>query len=1087
MTGHGRGPATAQQVPHIANIYLSQMTNGCGVGRLCWVVLGALVLACASALALMGHLSSAGITYVDGDWSIDEDTTLSNGTWWVSGNVTVGAGTLRLEGAALVLASDGVRELRVNYSARVLGRDSVLRGAGGELHVELMGAGEFHDCTLSALGDGYYDAGIRSIGGNLVLDGCTLMGEESLLSSSTSLQVRACRFEGFHDNGLSWRSSGTNPQDPCVTVEASTFNGLDHGTAIKMAGPGEKDPDWSVRVAGCTISNVTYSVDVQGFGGHGHLTLENNTARDCLGGLQMRGAGRAVVLRGNHWVGSTYDAGMHIVLADSGVPAISDETIKGGSLDIVGGSEPITLRNISVEHWGTAVVCSAAHVDIIGSTINPTGDGFSSEGGALIHLSGCVHSHRAVVEKGTSGEVRETVPLIVRSVSWQEGTPICGGSIAFVDPAGMVAGGLGFPVPAQTVLTSWLVTENGTYRPEVARVHYENGLPVVFLGSNITIGFEGPVDIVVYDECAPDISTESPCPDTVLGSSTIVVAGEVWEFGAGMGTVSVRIDGGDWTPVALDQGRAWTTTLVDVPDGVHNITVLAVDRAGNSGTRTVWNVTMDATRPPIEIMEPRPWVNCVAVWLQGRTEVGASVTINGTPVHVGAEGGFRLWVGLLDGPNGFEVHAVDRAGNSNATTYTVVLDTAPPRIVVLGPPEGSWTCSGTVTVRGTTDEPADVTVCGVRASVRATSFVAAVTAAEGPLVIEVTAVDQATNSASTSILVHIDLTAPAIDIASPGDDHITSVPRVQVIGSAHDVGDIALTVRGEPVDIESGAWRTTLDLTDGWNVITVLAVDVAGNRADRTLRVLLDRTAPTIWASIPLGPDVLLDRAGGLVTGRRAANVSVGVDERGTLRVADMDAVEILAGDQTFEVGLGPGTNLIVVNFTDAAGNCAREVRLWIVKDVVPPPIKLTSPRNGTTTEGTWVELVGATEAGATLTVGGKAVEVGADGGFQARVDLAPGPNTITITAADGFGNEANATVRVVRLEAATGPSSGGGPKGATVAVALLIAGLVVLVVLLSRSRSRGRPAAPRGGGGAPPGDAAAVPSGAGVRVRRGR
>jgi hypothetical protein len=335
--------------------------------------------------------------------------------------------------------------------------------------------------------------------------------------------------------------------------------------------------------------------------------------------------------------------------------------------------------------------------------------------------------------------------------------------------------------------------------------------------------------------------------------------------------------------------------------------------------------------------------------------------------------------------------------------------------------------------------------------------------------------------------VYIDQTVPSIDIASPEEDLVTSEPCIKVIGRVHDIGGITLYVQGEPIDIQGGAWRATVNLTDGWNVITVIARDVAGNSASRTFRVLLDRTPPSLLASFPLGPDILPGPSGGLVTGRCIANMSVGVSEGGILRVTGMDPVEVRIGDTTLGVDLAPGKNCFIVNFTDSAGNSAREVRIFIVRDVVPPEIHLTSPGNDTAVMQTWVDVAGATEAGASLTIDGHRVEVGADGAFRVRIGLAPGWNSINITATDRFGNSANATVRVERKEDGLGPSASGVKGGATVAVALLVAVLVVLIFLVSRTRGKERRAHRQFGDDVPSKGNGEAPGGVGVRVRRGR
>ena len=1055
-----------------------------GLGRLC--LLMGMAIACGATIALIACIAGASTTRVDGDWCIDGDTALANGTWYINGSLTVGTGTLRLEGAELIFTSPSQeRVLLVDSPARVVGRDSVIRGAEGWLRVEVHGAAEFINCSFSHLSG----TGISSAQGKLVLERCDLSDGNTLVSSSTTLRMSGCTLEGFW-HGVSWQCSGAGAADLSVMIEDSTFaGGSVDSIDIVLGGPETASVDWDVTVRGCTLLGARYPIVVNGFTAYGNVTVENNTAEDCTHGAWLRAAGTAVRLSGNTWAGNPYEAGLNIEVASTGAPTILNETILGGScgLSVSGGSEPVSVLGLRVDGSIVGVACSAAHVDLREAWIVANSTDFTAEVGGCIHLHDCEHSRRALVQPWTKGEVRELVPLRIDSVSWQDGSPAYGYEVLFSDPdTGFEVGRMEFPVPRTVDLTSWLVDQSAISAPKRAWGVLADPDWWHFYSDPFAIGGAPSIDLVVYDRSSPIVLVYKPSTGSLHGGSTIEVSGEVWDYGTGMGSVLLRIDLGDWGPPETVQGRYWSTVLKSVPDGTHLIEVLATDRAGNENLVSLCNVTMDSTPPFIQISSPAHWVKDVSALLAGVTEVGTRVTVNGASVHVDGEGNFMQWVGLVDGPNALEIVAIDRIRNYNSTIYTVVLDTVAPVITIERPGDGSWTWSSSIDVAGGTDEETCVTVNDMVGGSWSHSFYVTINGTEGLFPIEVAAVDRAGNAAARSVVVHIDQTPPSIDIATPADGLVTSDARMLTVGRVHDAGPVNLTVQGDPVDLVAGSWSAWIDLIEGWNVISVIAEDAAGNRASRTLRVLLDTEAPRILASIDAGPDVVPGPGGVLVTGLRTVDVLVVVYEWGVLRVTGRDDIEVGPGESEVPVGLSPGRNSIGVNFTDLAGNVAEGARIAIVLDVVPPELHLTSPKDGSRTTDATMGIVGETEPGASLTVNGEPVEVNQTGRFSAHVHLDMGESTISLTATDRWGNAANLTVRVERMEAPSAPQERQG-AGLSLAAGLVVGVLAVLVVLLARTRGRKRPAVPRGGGDAPPGGTAGMPGGIGVRVRRGR
>lgn len=73
--------------------------------------------------------------------------------------------------------------------------------------------------------------------------------------------------------------------------------------------------------------------------------------------------------------------------------------------------------------------------------------------------------------------------------------------------------------------------------------------------------------------------------------------------------------------------------------------------------------------------------------------------------------------------------------------------------------------------------------------------------------------------------------------------------------------------------------------------------------------------------------------------------------------------------------------------------------------DDTPPYLTLLSPGSGVIATRPEIEVLGATEGDATLTLNGAPLDIGGDGSFLTVVALAPGDNTLTVRATDPAGN----------------------------------------------------------------------------------
>jgi len=228
---------------------------------------------------------------------------------------------------------------------------------------------------------------------------------------------------------------------------------------------------------------------------------------------------------------------------------------------------------------------------------------------------------------------------------------------------------------------TWSFTYDGAPRSLTGvGVDYTFNLPGVYtvvLTVEDAVGLSDSASkaITVMDTSAPT-TTGSPDPVppanrlyTVVVQVFFTVSGER----PGDYTTYFRVNGGQWSTftgsLAFGDGLA-------LGDGTYRIDYYSQDGAGNKeATRSIDAFTVDATAPTFSEMDPptTPYTTKEPTHvIKGRTEVGASLTINGAAVTVGPDGRFSLNATLEKGENSFTIIAKDPAGHQ--TDKTVVID-----------------------------------------------------------------------------------------------------------------------------------------------------------------------------------------------------------------------------------------------------------------------------------------------------------------------------------------------------------------------------------------------------------------------------
>jgi len=166
------------------------------------------------------------------------------------------------------------------------------------------------------------------------------------------------------------------------------------------------------------------------------------------------------------------------------------------------------------------------------------------------------------------------------------------------------------------------------------------------------------------DTIPPQIVVIFPQDNSVLNSKTLVVKGAV-DVGS-----TVMVNGNAATIDGLGNFEA----SVEVLSSPQIINISATDPAGNSSQK-VLTVYLDTTPPNLIVVKPVMFqqVSKLPLIIEGITEKGAKVTVNGDSAEVREDGVFSY--SLLNLSEGqfavIEVIAIDEAGNSTKKTVSV--------------------------------------------------------------------------------------------------------------------------------------------------------------------------------------------------------------------------------------------------------------------------------------------------------------------------------------------------------------------------------------------------------------------------------
>ena len=506
----------------------------------------------------------------------------------------------------------------------------------------------------------------------------------------------------------------------------------------------------------------------------------------------------------------------------------------------------------------------------------------------------------------------------------------------------------------------------------------------------------------------------------------------------GSSTFQCQMDTGGYSGCTTPKSYAGLTA------GSHTFSVKATDTAGNTdATPASYTWMIDLTAPDTS-MTAQP--------VNPSNATSASFSFSGSDAESGLasfgcqldNGGYsscsspKAYGSLGQGGHTFEVRAVDRAGNTDATpaNYTWTIDlTAPDTSITAKPvnPSNSTSASFSFSsTEGSSTFQCQMDMGGYSACTTPKSYTGLT---EGSHTFSVKATDAAGNTDATpaSYTWTIDITAPDLSISTLSDGAWTNNLTLNISGTATDsVGMNTLMINGVSAALNSdNTFSHAVILLLGANVITTVAKDLAGNETTDIRTINYDSAGPVLDITAPA--DNSKTKAAGVT-------VSGTVDETSTVTASlngDLPVPAIMIGNSfSYDIIFRYGLNTIELAATDRAGNTTTGKRT-VTFDNQNPSLSITDPAQDIATDASPMAITGTvtdlTIPTVTMTVdGGPAQTLTATNGiFNASVTFTTEKTyVIVVTATDEAGNISTVTRNIIYDMG--GPLTTASPAGGT-------------------------------------------------------
>lgn len=548
---------------------------------------------------------------------------------------------------------------------------------------------------------------------------------------------------------------------------------------------------------------------------------------------------------------------------------------------------------------------------------------------------------------------------------------------------------------------------------------------------------------VTVDNDAPSVSFSAPAQNALV-SDTVNVEATANDSLSPLSSITLTDSNGQvGSEGSSPASFSWDSSTVS--EGTQTLNIEATDQQGNTAT-TTRTVTVDNSAPSSLDITSHSGGDQVS----GTVNLTASATdtndvtytfeIDGTSVGSNKMGDVS-WntTNFSDGTVTLEVIAEDDAGNSTSTSINLTVDNGDPTASITDPNDGE-TASGDVAVNATSSD-ATTSVTSFTLSIDGTQVTSTSGSdinytwdsdngswSDGPHTLTVEATDELGNTASESISVTLDNTAPTASFSSPGSGDIVG-GTIDVTADASDGGSGLSTLTLEDNNGQIGSvssapntfsWDTTR-VDDGSRTLTLTATDNEGNTTTETLMVTVDNTVP---ANVQFNTP-----ADGSVVSGTAVTVEIQGNDNQTsvdaLELRDSSGIPIdsdnMNNPATFSwdsTSVSDGQQSLTAVAYDEAGNTT-STSISVTVDNTAPGLTISNPSNNADVTDTVSISASASEptssvASMEIKIDGTTVNTASSSnsiGYSWDSTTEPdGMHTVTVSATDTAGNTASET-----------------------------------------------------------------------------
>ncbi len=675
----------------------------------------------------------------------------------------------------------------------------------------------------------------------------------------------------------------------------------------------------------------------------------------------------------------------------------------------------LKMNGVGVNSFGMEANTGCT-IKVYDSDITNIGQAYRTFGGGITSINSTptaaiseAFSDKGQIDIGWYGHVKTT---------WQNGVAAPNATVKFQDKNGTVmntvttdgTGNADMELIQTTVMKSGVYDRN-TYNIQAAL----NGM-TGRTGADVTTNMVGAksITVMLQDTSAPELNITYPKEGNFLNTTDLTVSGNFSDTGSGIGGVILQAVPG----VAVGSGKTsysgFIFSLVNIPQGFYHIFVNVTDVSGNMHSEQV-NVTIDRTVPTLTITKPAGLYSQTKTFnLNGTTEIGAKVTVNGTNV-TNVNGTFGSQLTLPDGEHNIIVTSTDAAGNKAVVTKKVIVDTVPPTLTC-DVANGTWISTTKFVLKGTSDGATvkyKSAVGEVNNSMdviqRLYSF--NLTLVEGANKMLLTATDLAGLSTTLELTINVDTVLPVLTLISPAGTGTFYTNKTTVVfsGKATDLNLQSVTVNGLSTTFDTmGNFTANIVLSAGPHTVTINASDKAGNIAKFNVAMVVDILIERVKITSP--PD-------GSITKLNQVTVTGTIDD--PLAKLKLGSTNVTNNNGTFTgtATLVVGINTITMTATDLAGNVGTtSIKVTYDNEAKLTVTKPTKDKISTTT--TSITLAGTSELNAKIYINDVMITSDPSGTFTYKMLVKEGKTKVVVKSVDPAGNTVSKTLTATRTEA---------------------------------------------------------------------